>query len=145
MYNLSNIYMYDERVNQNIDKSIELLIKSSNQGFLPSISLLSIALIKKVGSFNDDEIGEEIGKYKDLSDSLKMKIQLTIFCLKLYDANVFEEEYDYHRKIEYLYNITLFPILSNKIRIRDKNELPPGIKLPPQISSLFYEGFGFEI
>ncbi|KAK8892389.1 hypothetical protein M9Y10_029615 [Tritrichomonas musculus] len=148
MYNLSNIYIYDDRVNQNIDKSIELLIKSFNQGFQPSIFLLSVALIKKVNDFNYfnyDKISEEIDKYKDTTEKLKMKIQQIIFYFILYDANTFEKIYDFTRKIEFLYDITLRPIESNEIRIRNKNDPPPGIKLPPPISSQFYEGFGIEI
>ncbi|KAK8899031.1 hypothetical protein M9Y10_001328 [Tritrichomonas musculus] len=148
MYNLSNIYMYDERVNQNIAKSIEMLIKSFNQGFQPSIVLLSIELIKKTINFNNfnyAKIKEEIDKYKDTTDKLKMGIQQIIFFFKLYDANIFEEIYNNYRKIEYLYDITLCPIASNKMVIRNKKDPPPGIKLPPPISSLFYEGFGIEI
>ncbi|KAK8839822.1 hypothetical protein M9Y10_031532 [Tritrichomonas musculus] len=148
MYNLSNIYIYDERVNQNIDKSIGLLIRSFNQGFQPSLVLLSIALIKKVASFNSfnfDKISKEIDKYKDTTDALKMKIWQTIVWLKLYDANIFEEAYNFRRNLVFLYDIAFSPIPSNKIGIRNKNDPPPGIKLPPPISSLFYEGFGIEI
>ena len=82
LYNLSSIYIYDKRVNQNIDKSIEMLIKSFNQGFQPSLYLLSIALIKKAinfSSFNYDQINKEVDKYKDTTDALKMRIQQTIF------------------------------------------------------------------
>ena len=145
MYNLSNIYIYDERVNQNIDKSIEMLIKSLNLGFQPSLILLSIAVIKKVFSYNCDKIKEEIGKYKDTTEMLIMKIQQTIFCYNLYDSNIFKKAYDFYRNIEFLYDNTFHPIESNKIGIRDKNESSPGIKLPPPISSQFYEGFGIEI
>ncbi|KAK8834106.1 hypothetical protein M9Y10_031440 [Tritrichomonas musculus] len=148
MYNLSNIYIYDDRVNQNIDKSIELLIRSFNQGFQPSLYLLIIALIKKVNDFNYFnyfKIIEEIDKYKDTTENLKMKIRQTIFCFNLCDANTFEEIYNITRKIEFLYDITLHPIKSNELKIRNKNDPPPGIKLPPPISSQFYEGFGIEI
>ncbi|KAK8839738.1 Receptor-interacting serine/threonine-protein kinase 1 [Tritrichomonas musculus] len=148
MYNLSNIYIYDDRVNQNIDKSIELLIRSFNQGFQPSLYLLIIALIKKVNDFNYFnyfKIIEEIDKYKDTTENLKTKIRQTIFCYNLCDANTFEEKYNITRKIEFLYDITLHPIKSNELKIRNKNDPPPGIKLPLPISSQFCEGFGIKI
>ncbi|KAK8899133.1 hypothetical protein M9Y10_001434 [Tritrichomonas musculus] len=148
MYNLSNIYIYDERVNQNIDKSIEMLIKSSNQGFQPSLVLLSIVLIKKVisfNSFNYSKISEEIDKYKEATDILKSRIGQTIIFYKLNNANILEEMYNNFRELEYLYDITLRPIPSFEIKIRDKNDPQLGIKLPPPLSPLFYEGFGFEI
>ena len=125
-----------------------MLIKSFNQGFQPSLVLLCIALIKKVSNFNSfnyDEINEEIDKYNDTTETLKMKIQHQIFCLKLHDVNIYNEIYNYCKEIEFLYDVILHPIVSNKIGIRDKNDLQLGIKLPPSISSQFYEGFGIEI
>ncbi|KAK8895338.1 hypothetical protein M9Y10_023798 [Tritrichomonas musculus] len=49
MFNLSSIYMYDVRIKIDINKSIDLLIKSSNLNFEPSCTLLCLAIIKKCG------------------------------------------------------------------------------------------------
>ena len=46
MYNLAHMYLYGELINENIDQSIDLLIKSSDKGFMTSFILLCLAIIK---------------------------------------------------------------------------------------------------
>lgn len=45
MYNLAHIYIYDEKIKQNLDELIDLLIKSS-KFFDHSLILLCVVLIK---------------------------------------------------------------------------------------------------
>ena len=47
MYNLVHLYFYEDLNNDNIEKSIELLIKSICLGFDQSRILLSLILVKK--------------------------------------------------------------------------------------------------
>ena len=48
MYNLAHLYFYEESINHNYDKSIDLLIQSFNKEFVPSLELLSIILFIKI-------------------------------------------------------------------------------------------------
>ena len=94
-FNLLNIYIYDERSNKNITKSVDMLIKSYNRGFKPSLVLLCIALIKKVGSFNPfnySKINNEIDKYKDTTSTLKKRIEVIIFYAELYEKKIFSND-----------------------------------------------------
>ena len=59
MYNLSHIYIYENPTKSNIDKAIELLIKSSHN-FKPSRALLSISFILKYQKVNIQQFENEI-------------------------------------------------------------------------------------
>ena len=75
--------MYDDRINNDINESIELLFKSSNLNFESSIHLLCLALIKKSG-FDLMNINEEISKHEDMKLPLQYKILEIIKKEKLY-------------------------------------------------------------
>ncbi|KAK8834470.1 cAMP-dependent protein kinase catalytic subunit [Tritrichomonas musculus] len=65
MYNLAHMYLYGKKANIDLDKSIELLIKSSKRGFYQSTILLVLALIKKISiqKITKEKIKEEMKKY----------------------------------------------------------------------------------
>ena len=58
MYNLAHIYMYDKTINQDLNKSIDLLIRSMDK-FNSSIILLSLALLLRF-DFNIEKIKQEV-------------------------------------------------------------------------------------
>ena len=140
MYNLANIYIYDESYENKIDKAIELLFKSFDQ-FPHSCILLCLALIKKFGFQR-----EEIEKHVRELNSKKSKADLSsIFrFLDLFQStDDFTYYYEYYRDKYYLYNhlrkfVSLSEFLKQKrINMNHKNV--------PDINSVFYEGFGIEI
>lgn len=139
MYNLAHIFLYDEQY-QNIDKSIELLCKSSKQ-FFHSLILLGIALVKKYG--NDSEaiqfkIKELIGKSNDLST----KIFYIIKYLELFNYLFFECLYELYKKMDFLYDLFFQPVLSSEINKKKIIEKNPNLK---NISDEFYNGFGYDL
>lgn len=58
MYNRSNIYMFIQSNNDNLNKSIDLLTKSFILGFKASIFLLCLVLVKKCSVENESIINE---------------------------------------------------------------------------------------
>ena len=69
MYNLAHIYIYDEKTEEFIDKSIELLINSIINNFYPSEKLLCLLLIKKYG-FDIEKIINCVSKFTKYVDKL---------------------------------------------------------------------------
>lgn len=135
-FNLANIYLYDEN---DIDKSINLLIDSCNECF-HSFILLSLALVKK-HDFNLEAIQQE-EKIKK-SNYLFHKIMDIIYQRNLLDKFSFKIFYEGYRKIDFLYNATGYYFYSFDLydAEKDKNiHKNPNLK---DISSIFYEGFGF--
>lgn len=89
MFNLACIYLYNDSFKDNVELSIDLLIKSSNRGFHPSKELLCLALIKKFG-FNLVIIKDEIDKLDMLQYQAKKQIFQMIVNEKMNDRIVFE-------------------------------------------------------
>ncbi|KAK8843573.1 hypothetical protein M9Y10_024630 [Tritrichomonas musculus] len=130
MYNLAHIYIYEENINQDINKLIDLLIKSSEK-FDPSFFLLCIILIKQNISYKD------VIKNNDLAKKISRKI--------VEIGSKFEVIYDYLKDKDYIYNLFLQPVLTselNNIKFNDANPKYPNAK---DISNEFYDGFGRDL
>lgn len=67
MFNLANIYLYDENIKTNVDMAIDLLVQSAIIGFKPSIDQLLVILIDKFG-MKKDFIKNEISKNEKLNE-----------------------------------------------------------------------------
>ncbi|KAK8888425.1 hypothetical protein M9Y10_039495 [Tritrichomonas musculus] len=145
MYNLAHLYFYEDPIKDSIDKSIELLMRSLENGFQPSKKLLCIALIKKC-NFDLYAIKEEIERISHGNKELSFEIYTAILNSKLLDSECFVINYEYYRDIDFLYQNNLKPFLSIIIEY-DSEMISNSVSKPkiPNISKLFYEGFGFEI
>ena len=138
MYNLAHIYMYNELVNQNLNKSIDLLIRSMNK-FIHSFILLCLALLKKFSS--SDAIKKELKKRTDISENTKSEILVMVAICELF-FKVLYESYQYQ---DFLYNMDLKPVLSSEIECikeKDVHQTYPNAK---ELSPEFYKGFGEDI
>ncbi|KAK8871531.1 hypothetical protein M9Y10_007261 [Tritrichomonas musculus] len=141
MYNLAHLYFYEDPIKDSIDKSIELLIHSIEKGFQQSKVLLCLALLKK-HNFHLDMIKAEI---EPISKELSFEICTIIWNSGLLESIYFEALYNYNQNIDFLYSNDFRPYITNEINDSEIiiNSGPdPQI---PNISKLFYEGFGFEI
>ena len=142
MYNLSNIYIYDNRIKQNLDKSIELLIISINLGFYPSYFLIGIALVLKAG-FDIKNIEYEMDMHKDITKSLKEEVIETIKYNNLCTKSFFDRFHKNIKNICFLYDFNKDFIFSDEI-INQKEFLLKSKPLP-SITKEFYEGFAIDI
>lgn len=142
MYNISHIYIYEDNTDESIEKSIELLIKSSNLGFEPSTEMLCLVLVKKYYILNDfNIIKKKISEYTEKCDSFISKFDTMIKKYKLYNIFHLNEVYEYRRTIDYLYDFTYNPIESKKIlEIINEQE-----NQSSEITQSFYDGFGIDI
>lgn len=141
MYNLAHTYIYEEGIIQNIDKPINLLIKSSNH-FVYSVILLSIFLIRNFG-FDEEAIIKEITKRTEKTSNLISKILNIIKTIQLSGKSSFESLYELYRQKIFLYDIEAEPIQFTDIsKIEFKNNATKYPKAK-NISKLFYEGFGY--
>ncbi|KAK8846996.1 hypothetical protein M9Y10_019570 [Tritrichomonas musculus] len=109
MYNLARIYMYDSTIKQDLNKSIDLLIRSMNK-FKHSSILLSLALLLKF-DFNIETIQHELKQRTDITRS-SMEILFRIITLS---KSVFDVQYESYRYKDYLYNVVLEPIESSEL------------------------------
>ena len=62
MFNLAHIYFYEEAGISNLDKAIELLVKSALKNTIYSLELLCLAVIKKYESLDIFTINEDFHK-----------------------------------------------------------------------------------
>ena len=137
MYNLSHIYIYEIKTKEKIDDSIDLLIESSKQNFIPSKVLLLIALILKFG-FEFKKIQEELDKKTNESNFLLYLIKEMAFNQKL-NNKYFEFLYQKYETIDFLYNFMEIPIVSNSF---NEQQIPQSInEKQKNITKDFYEGF----
>ncbi|KAK8891595.1 hypothetical protein M9Y10_028808 [Tritrichomonas musculus] len=143
MYNLAHIYFYDETVKQDIDKSIDLLIRSSNV-FIHSRILLCIVLIKKVGP-DLQKIEREILKYTKRTSDLLSKIRIIIIHHSLLDKERYSILYELYQTKDFLYTIKLDYIESSKLYTLDKHKEIPKYPKAKEINKIFYEGFEFDV
>ncbi|KAK8890607.1 hypothetical protein M9Y10_035387 [Tritrichomonas musculus] len=141
MYNLAHLYFYEDPIKDSIDKSIELLIRSLENGFHSSKKLLCLVLIKKC-NFDLYTIKEEIERISHGNKELSFEIYTAILNSELLDSKYFETNYEYYRDIDFLYKNNLKPFRSVLIEYDWEMISKPKI---PNISKLFYEGFGFEV
>ncbi|KAK8839289.1 hypothetical protein M9Y10_032221 [Tritrichomonas musculus] len=139
MYNLAHIYMYDSTDNQDLNKSIDLLISSMSE-FQPSLNLLCIALLLKF-DFNIETIMQELKQRTDLTRSSIKRIFKEIDFFKI-NFDVIYELYQYN---DYLYNIELDPIESFKLELTNEKVVPLKYSNAKDLSSEFYKGFGEDL
>ena len=128
---------------QDINKPIELLVKSSNK-FNDSLFLLCLVLIKHFGS-EMTKIEREIDKFIDTKSNIKSEIKSIINYYKLFNKSKFDIYYEKYRTIDFLYDVELNPVISS-----DFNNIKTDLnfsKYPNSnnISSEFYEGFGNDL
>ena len=140
MFNLAQFYLFNgSTINDNIDKSIELLIKSSIHGFENSKCLLSFVLFSK---FSNDSVKmkNEIIKYTEQTSKLPFEICKIIeqLHLSLYYDSLFQK----YREVYYLYDASFNPFLGSEIIEQKKIETPNTNKHIRKINDLFYEGLG---
>lgn len=143
MYNLAHLYLYEEPNKENIEQSIDLLIRSIKIGFLPSKNLLCLALIKKCG-LNIEYIKETINKYGEESNNISSYIYEMIQYYQLNGETAYENDYNHYKTIDFLYNDCYSIIKSKSIfnqKIKENQINNSNIK---NITSEFYEGFGIE-
>ena len=140
MYNLAHIYIYNESIEHDINKSINLLIKSSNK-FIHSLILLCIILKKKYGDISD--IMREIKKLTDDNDLISNVREMILTDNSFYGENL-NDSYESYRSKDFLYNVLYKPILTSDLQhIKyDEDRKYPNAK---DISDLFYEGLGSDI
>lgn len=147
MFNLATIYLFDENEIKNENKSIELLFKSSINGFNQAKELLCLVLIKKF-EFDIVKIKNELKKFADSSNStIKSICRIIQNFQKLENyESICENLYQYYQNINYIYNY-LYDIIPQESIINQKLiefKQKENIKMI-DINSNFYEGFGTEL
>ncbi|KAK8880692.1 hypothetical protein M9Y10_003377 [Tritrichomonas musculus] len=139
MYNLAHIYMYDKTIKQDLNKSIELLIRSMND-FRHSLILLCLALLKKY-DLSIERIKQELKQRTDINRS-SMEILFKIIYKYMSYFDVYYESYRYK---DYLYNVELEPVKSSKLKRTNKKDFQPKYPKAKELSSEFYKGFGEDL
>ncbi|KAK8847116.1 hypothetical protein M9Y10_019696 [Tritrichomonas musculus] len=139
MYNLAHIYMYDSTIKQDLNKSIDLLIRSMNK-FEHSFILLCLALLLKF-DFNIEAIKQELKHRTDITGISIESIIKGIALSKL----IFNELYESYQYKDYLYNIELESIESSKLEHANEKVVPPKHPNAKDLSSEFYKGFGEDL
>ncbi|KAK8850219.1 hypothetical protein M9Y10_018343 [Tritrichomonas musculus] len=143
MYNLAHIYIFDETIKGDINKSIELLTKSIE--FKHSQILLSLILIKKCGN-NISLIKKEIERIAKANDNSEILIIIDLITKsQLLDRSRFEFIYEIYRSMDFLYDIELESINSYELRDMNKRKTFPNNGNLKNISKEFYEGFGNDL
>lgn len=141
MYNLSHIYIYEEKDENSLNKSIKLLIQSFKNGFYQSIELLCLVIIKKIG-FDIEKIKQELHENFDIEDKLYNSIYGIIKNKKLLNPYYFEKNFKYYKDTDYTYYYNLKPIKSSEVFNLEENSFFEERK---NISQQFYEGFDLDI
>ena len=139
MYNLAHLYAYNERMDDKINESIELLIKSSNS-FIHSMLLLFLLLIKQFG-FDMNTIKNQLDKYQSSIPDFSSYVSKAMYELDLFDRRKFENYYEKYSKFDFLYNINEKPFPSFDLEFIGNLEEQPTNTKAKDISNLFYEGF----
>ncbi|KAK8865023.1 hypothetical protein M9Y10_010552 [Tritrichomonas musculus] len=137
MYNLAHIYFFNDHIKEEFDP-IELLIRSSNKGFEESLTLLCIVLFNKYG-YDIEKIDQQLN---EIEIDKKNEIN-TLICEFIDNKSSYEALYQQYRNIDFLYDILSNPIKSNEIF--KKEEKTDVNRTAKEITSIFYEGFGFDI
>ncbi|KAK8850178.1 hypothetical protein M9Y10_018301 [Tritrichomonas musculus] len=135
MYNLAHIYMYDSTIKQDLNKSIDLLIRSMNV-FKHSFILLSLALLLKY-DFNVETIKEELKQRTDITRSSMEKLFKLIALSKL----SFNKLYESYQNKDFLYNAIFIPIESSEVEHANEKDVTPKYPKAKDLSSEFYKGF----
>ena len=142
MYNLAHIFLYDLKIEEKVNKSIEYLIESLKQDFLPSKLLLCIALIQKFG-YNLPMIRYELDKQTNSSIDFTNFIIDYIEKSRLFSKSVFQFFYSFYKNIDFVYTFeTKIGFSSVLTQGKVKKQKTSRRK---DISKLFYEGFEIQI
>ncbi|KAK8834388.1 hypothetical protein M9Y10_019120 [Tritrichomonas musculus] len=142
MYNLGHLYLYENPIKDSINQSIDLLIRSLNEGFPPSFELLCISLFKKYD--NDiDSIKQKLDEQTNNFDKYKTKIY-EIIEIFISNKSLYESEYLEYKNIDFVYNVLHKCLQSNDITKEKEVSEHNNTKIK-DISSEFYEGFGIQI
>ena len=88
MYNLAHIHIYDEKIRGDLDKAVDLFIRSSSK-FIHSTILLSLVLVKKF-CFNIDTIKGKIKNITGITDILIDQVCLNINEYGMLNRNNYE-------------------------------------------------------
>ncbi|KAK8896769.1 hypothetical protein M9Y10_014686 [Tritrichomonas musculus] len=139
MYNLANIYIYEDGTNERIDSGILLLVKSFELGFLLSKELLCIILVKKCG-FDLDNIKKELNNQIYQSNNLKSMI---LEMISSHGLIKYFSDYYIYKNVDLLYNIYKKPVLYENVMISKPKKQDKITK--KEITAEFYEGFGIDI
>ena len=146
LYNLAHLYFYKDQNDDNMKKSIQLLIKSSNENFYPSILLLYIISIYNFG-IEYENIINELSKYDVISSNLAKSIHNILKLEQLEYITVFEDRFNQLRDIDFIYDLhmNILPLKNGNLNSYDdrKNELTT--QNLNNINSDFYEGFGSDL
>ena len=140
MYNLAHIYIFDETIKKDINKSIDLLTKSAK--FIHSFVLLSLLLVKMY-EFNFEAVKVEISKRVDITNISHQVFKMinSFFSLSNQD---FDNLFESYRSNDFVYDIQFNPVLYSDIKYRNKETAPLKNPKAKNISSEFYEAFGIE-
>ncbi|KAK8836532.1 hypothetical protein M9Y10_037792 [Tritrichomonas musculus] len=136
MFNLAHIYFYEEAGISNLDKAIELLVKSTLQNTIYSLDLLCLAVIKKYESPDIFKI-YDFFRTIDYENSwiLSKKVIHKIESLNLMESIYYDCLYDYLKGINLVY-------YGNKIENQTRKKKIEIIDHRPVINEFFYEGLG---
>lgn len=141
MYNLAHIYIFDNSIEHDFNKSIELLIRSSDY-FIFSFNLLCLILAKKF-DFNIDTIIKEIENFHGMTKDLSSKICQHIIDNDFLNQSFLECLYEGFSKEDFVYDISLQPISSANLENIIKDCTIPKYPNAKEISTEFYKGFGY--
>ena len=143
MYNLANIYIFDDAIKQDIDTSIDLLIRSSPY-FYHSTFLLYLVLLNKFG-YDINAIMKFIDEKANHSCELSSKIMEMFNKTQYFPRSVFKEAFDSYKDHLFLYDFDINPISFLDFQDQANYQNPLQNKNVKNISEKFYEGFGLSI
>ncbi|KAK8839778.1 hypothetical protein M9Y10_031485 [Tritrichomonas musculus] len=126
MYNLEHLNIYDKTIQQDLDISIDLLIRTSD--FFGSFRLLIIALIKKYG-FAQETIKNIIIKHANGSENLASKIVEVINNMELLGPESLEFINDLLSYVDFAYNANQDPVQTTDLNIVKKPKVNNSFKI----------------
>ncbi|KAK8881042.1 hypothetical protein M9Y10_003769 [Tritrichomonas musculus] len=152
LFNLASIYIYDIPNEENIFKSIDLLIRTEMVNFINSKILLSVLMFKYCGS-SLENIKKEIDKHK-INNNPYLANELFDFGIgmNLNNESILMATYLFYQYQNILYNhltkktlsVKYFNIKNFKIVFTDRNEKVNHYQCI-DINDLFYEGFELDV
>ncbi|KAK8834492.1 hypothetical protein M9Y10_027676 [Tritrichomonas musculus] len=144
MYNLAHLYFYDDTIKDNLNRSIDLLMKSAKLDFFPAKFLLCLSLIKK-HKFNINNVREELDTVIDEPKDMAMEICQIIKCYQLEVEFIYWSYHEDFRTIDFLYANFDRIIQSDDINVQKNEKKQDPNKNIKKITKYFYEGFGIDI
>ncbi|KAK8839265.1 hypothetical protein M9Y10_032196 [Tritrichomonas musculus] len=136
MFNLAHIYFYEEAGFIDIDKAIELLVKSANEKVEYSIDLLCLAVVKKYPMLDVSEVIKEFEQIDEKSrEDLLNEVFHAIISGELDEKNNYDLLYNSLKNINLVYYGLNIENQTEKEKIIKKDKRV-------EINSVFYEGLG---